>query len=149
MGDQSVPTSGIRCAAANAHLADHVESLPLKYDEQVLGQGAKLSSGLKQLVALARAFATRRPFLVLDEATSSVDPDTERNIRETVSKLLVGRTSIVIAHRLSTIHRARRILVLHKGRVAETGTHADLMSRQGIYSHLYQMQTLSDAVGGH
>ncbi len=147
LGDEGVLPARIRQAAANAHLASHIESLPRKYEEPVLERGAGLSSGQKQLVGFARALVHGRPFLVLDEATSSVDPDTERDIRDTLSKLLVGRTSIVIAHRLSTIRRARKILVLHRGRVEEMGTHDELLAREGIYSRLYELQSLSEAVG--
>lgn len=146
LGDEAASFPAIRRAAENAHLAGHIESLPRQYGEQVLERGAGLSSGQKQLVAFARALVHRRPFLVLDEATSSVDPDTERNIRDTLSKLLVGRTSIVIAHRLSTIRRARRILVLHRGRVAESGTHEDLLAKEGIYARLHQLQSLAEAL---
>lgn len=145
LGDSAVDEGSIRRAAANAHLAKHIESLPAKYDEPVLERGAGLSSGQKQLVAFARALVHDRPFLVLDEATSSVDPDTERDIRDTLSTLLAGRTSIVIAHRLSTIRQARTILVLHKGRVAERGTHESLLARRGIYSRLHRLQSLSEA----
>ncbi len=144
LGDESVPDETIRDAAANAHLASHIDSLPRKYDEPVLERGTGLSSGQKQLVAFARALARERPFLVLDEATSSVDPDTERDIRDTLATLLVGRTSIVIAHRLSTIRRATRILVLHRGRVAEVGTHSELVATDGIYSRLHALQALAD-----
>ncbi len=145
LGDRSVSRPSIRRAAESAHLAAHIESLPGKYGEPVLERGAGLSSGQKQLVAFARALVHERPFLVLDEATSSVDPDTERDIRDTLSKLLAGRTSIVIAHRLSTIRRAASILVLHKGQVAEAGTHEELVARDGVYSRLHRLQSLADA----
>ncbi len=144
LGDGDVDTASIRRAASIAHLKTHIESRPGQYDEPVRERGAGLSSGQKQLVAFARALVHDRPFLVLDEATSSVDPETERNIRDTLSRLLTGRTSIVIAHRLSTIRRARSILVLHRGRVAETGTHEELLSQQGIYSRLHRLQSLSE-----
>ena len=144
LADPSVSDRAIRRAAANAHLASHIESLRGAYDEPVLERGAGLSVGQKQLVGFARALVRERPFLVLDEATSSVDLDTERAIRDTVSKLLVGRTSIVIAHRLSTIRRADRIVVLHRGRVAEGGTHRDLLAQGGIYSQLHRLQSLSE-----
>ena len=144
LADPSVSDRAIRRAAANAHLASHIESLPAAYDEPVLERGAGLSVGQKQLVGFARALVRERPFLVLDEATSSVDLDTERAIRDTVSKLLVGRTSIVIAHRLSTIRRAGRIVVLHRGRVEEEGTHEDLLDQGGIYSQLHKLQSLAE-----
>lgn len=147
LSDEAVTDESIRRAASNANLASHIESRPHAYDEQVLERGAGLSSGQKQLVAFARALVRERPFLVLDEATSSVDPDTERDIRDTLSRLLAGRTSIVIAHRLSTIRRARRILVLHRGRVRESGAHEDLLAQGGVYSRLHRLQTLSEAVG--
>jgi ATP-binding cassette subfamily B multidrug efflux pump len=145
MNSPEIDRDAIRKAAANAHLAKYVESLPLGYDELMLERGASLSSGRKQLVGFARALAHARPFLILDEATSSVDSETEHDIRETVSTLLTGRTSIVIAHRLSTIRRADRILVMHKGHVAEIGTHQDLLAKGGIYSRLYQLQYLSES----
>ncbi len=146
LGDAGVTPEAVREAAANAHLAGHVESLPAAYDEQVLERGTGLSVGQKQLVGFARALVRPRPFLVLDEATSSVDPDTERNIRDTVSKLLQGRTSIVIAHRLSTVRQADRVLVLHRGRVEEVGTQEDLLSRGGVYSKLHRLQSLAEPV---
>ncbi|MYC68115.1 MAG: ABC transporter ATP-binding protein [Acidobacteriia bacterium] len=146
LGDPEAPPEAIRGAAENAHLADHIESLPDAYEEPVLERGAGLSVGQKQLVSFARALVHERPFLVLDEATSSVDPDTERKIRDTLSKLFVGRTSIVIAHRLSTIRRADNIVVLHRGRVIEHGGHDELLARDGVYARLHKLQSLADAV---
>lgn len=143
LGNPAVSPASIRRAAALAHLSSHIESLPQRYEESVLERGAGLSTGQKQLVAFARALVHERPFLVLDEATSSVDPETERQIRDTLSVLLTGRTSIVIAHRLSTIRRAERVLVLHRGRVEESGTHDDLLAREGIYARLHRLQSLS------
>ena len=145
LGDPEVSATAIRRAASSAHLAGHIESLPAGYEEPVLERGTGLSVGQKQLVGFARALVRKRPFLVLDEATSSVDPDTERAIRETVSDLLAGRTSILIAHRLSTIRRADRIIVLHKGRVAERGTHDELLAQEGIYFRLHRLQSLAKA----
>ncbi len=145
LGDPGVPEERIREAAASAHLADHIEALPGAYDAPVLERGAGLSVGQKQLISFARALVHERPFLVLDEATSSVDPDTERNIRDTLSKLLAGRTSIVIAHRLSTIRRADSILVLHQGQVMEFGTHENLLQQGGIYARLNRLQSLAES----
>jgi ATP-binding cassette subfamily B protein len=106
-----------------------------------VGEGGEvLSAGERQLLAFARALFTDPKILVLDEATSHVDPETERLIQEGLARLLKGRTSVVIAHRLSTIRHADRIVVLHKGRVREIGTHAELMVRKGIYFRLYQTQ---------
>lgn len=145
LNEEQLTPDRVRRAAKDSHLSKHIESLPNGYDEPVLERAAALSFGQKQLVAFARALVRKRPFLVLDEATSSVDPETEHHIRDALSKLLVGRTSIVIAHRLSTIQRADRILVLHKGRVAESGTHEDLLAQQGIYFRLHQLQSLTES----
>lgn len=144
LSDKRVPKAEIRRAAANAHLAQHIEALPQRYEEPLLERGAGLSTGQKQLVAFARALAHDRPFLILDEATSSVDPETERDIRDTVTFLLAGRTSIVIAHRLSTIRQAGRILVFHKGSIVENGTHETLIAKGGVYSRLHALQSLEE-----
>ena len=144
LNDPGIPARSIARAAENAHLARHIESLPNGYGEPVLERGAGLSTGQKQLVAFARALVFDRPILVLDEATSSVDPETEQDIRDTLSKLLLGRTSIVIAHRLSTIRQARSILVFHRGRIAESGSHGELLALDGIYSRLHQLQSLAE-----
>jgi ATP-binding cassette subfamily B protein len=106
----------------------------------ILERGATLSTGQKQLLSFARALAFNPDILILDEATSSVDTDTERLIQSALDELLKGRTSIIIAHRLSTIERADRILVLHHGELRESGTHAELLQRHGIYHKLYQLQ---------
>ncbi|MDI9630708.1 MAG: ATP-binding cassette domain-containing protein, partial [Acidobacteriota bacterium] len=103
-------------------------------------RGAGFSVGQKQLLAFARALAFDPRVLILDEATASVDSETERLLQAALDRLLAGRTSLVIAHRLSTIQRADRILVLHKGELREEGTHAELVARRGIYYRLYQLQ---------
>lgn len=144
LSDEGVAEAEIRRAAENAHLAKHIEALPKRYEEPLLERGAGLSTGQKQLVAFARALAHDRPFLILDEATSSVDPETERDIRDTLSFLLAGRTSIVIAHRLSTIRQAGRILVFHKGSIVERGTHEALLAKGGVYSRLHALQSLEE-----
>lgn len=145
LNSPEVDDAAVRRAAAHAHLAQYIQSLPAAYDEPVLERGASLSAGRKQLVGFARALAHGRPFLILDEATSSVDSETEHEIRKTMETLLTGRTSIVIAHRLSTIGRADRILVMHKGRVAEIGAHRELLAKDGIYSRLHRLQYLSES----
>lgn len=148
MNSPEVDAAAVRRAAANAHLEKYIRSLPAAYDEPMLERGASLSAGRKQLVGLARALAHDRPFLILDEATSSVDSETEHEIRKTMETLLAGGTSLVIAHRLSTIQRADRIMVMHKGRVAEIGAHRELLGKGGIYSRLYKLQYLSESAGG-
>ena len=116
--------------------ADRPEGL----DAPVGERGGNLSTGERQLVAFARALVRDPPVLVLDEATASVDSETEALVQEAVEKLLEGRTAIVIAHRLSTIERVDRVVVMHHGRVVEEGTHAELLAQGGIYARLYQLQ---------
>src|SRR3989442_14662298 len=113
------------------------------YGALVRERGSNLSGGQRQLLAFARALAHDPTVLVLDEATSSVDPETEWLIQDALEKLLAGRTAVVIAHRLSTIENADRILVLHKGELREAGTHRELLERDGIYARLYRMQYAS------
>ncbi|GJQ62443.1 MAG: ABC transporter ATP-binding protein [Melioribacteraceae bacterium] len=117
-----------------------IDRLPAKFDEVVKEKGSTLSVGQKQLISFARALAYNPQILILDEATSSVDTETELLIQKAIEKLLVGRTSIVIAHRLSTIQNADKILVMHKGEVREIGTHQELLAQKGIYYRLYQLQ---------
>lgn len=117
-----------------------IEQLPKKYDEIVKERGATLSVGQKQLISFARALAYNPQILILDEATSSVDTETEILIQKAIEKLLVGRTAIVIAHRLSTIQSADKIIVMHKGEIRETGNHQELLAKRGIYYKLYQLQ---------
>ena len=103
-------------------------------------RAANLSHGERQLLAIARALVYNPAILVLDEATSSVDPESERMIREAMARLMAGRTTLTIAHRLSTIHSADRILVLHRGRIHEEGTHADLLRHGGLYARLWELR---------
>ena len=117
-----------------------IMDLPDQYKEPVKERGATLSVGQKQLISFARALAYDPKILILDEATSSIDTETEILIKEAIEKLLVGRTAIVIAHRLSTIQNADKIIVLHKGEIRETGNHQQLLAKKGIYYKLYQLQ---------
>ncbi len=117
-----------------------IEILPKKYNEEVKERGATFSVGQKQLISFARALAYNPQILILDEATSSVDTETEILIQNAIQKLLVGRTAIVIAHRLSTIQNADKIIVMHKGEIREIGNHQELLSKKGIYYKLYQLQ---------
>ncbi len=128
-------------AAAKTVKADEfISALPDGYDQVLTGGGAELSAGQRQLLAFARALVRRPEVLILDEATSSVDPDTEGKIQEALPRLMAGRTTIVIAHLLSTIRRASKIFVISRGRVVEEGTHAELMAREGLYRRLVELQ---------
>jgi len=119
---------------------EFITLLPEGYNTQVGEKGSSLSQGQRQLISFARALLKDPPILILDEATSSIDPYTELLIQKALRILLKNRTSIVIAHRLSTVRRADRILVIDNGRIIESGTHEDLMRKEGLYSHLYRMQ---------
>jgi len=127
-------------AARAAHAHEFIEGLPAGYDTIVGERGVKLSGGQRQRIAIARAVLKDPAVLVLDEATSSLDTESERLVEDALEKLLVGRTTLIIAHRLSTVRRADRLVVLDHGRVVEEGTHADLLARGGLYARLYQRQ---------
>ena len=140
LGDREMDEENMREVAKIVNAEKFIQRLPNGYHTQVGEGGEALSAGERQLLAFARALSISPKILVLDEATSHVDPETERLVQEGLARLLRGRTAIVIAHRLSTIQHADRIVVLHKGRVREIGTHTELMARRGIYFRLYQMQ---------
>ena len=134
--------------AAQAALADEfISKLPAGYDTVVGERGLILSGGQRQRLAIARALLKDAPILILDEATSALDTESERLVQHALNNLMQGRTTIVIAHRLSTVRRADRILVMDAGRIAETGTHEELLAREGIYRRLYELQFAEDAVG--
>src|SRR4030043_220326 len=140
LGDRGVDEENMREVARVVNAEKFIQRLPNGYHTKVGEGGEALSAGEGQLLAFARALSTNPKILVLDEATSHVDPETERFIQEGLSRLLRGRTAIVIAHRPSTIQHADRIVVLHRGRVREIGTHTELMALKGVYFRLYQMQ---------
>jgi len=140
LGNDGISLDRIKAAAMVVGAHRFIEKLPGQYNEEVKERGSTLSVGQKQLISFARALAFNPKILILDEATSSVDTETELMLQAAIRKLLHGRTSIVIAHRLSTIQRANKIIVMHKGEVREVGTHQQLLALGGIYSKLYQLQ---------
>ena len=140
LGTERIQDEHIERAAQDVNLADFIQALPKGFDEEVRERGSTLSTGQKQLISFARALAHEPKILILDEATSSVDTETEFRVREALARMVEGRTSLIIAHRLSTIQRADKIIVMHKGQVREMGTHQELLANRGIYYKLYQLQ---------
>jgi ATP-binding cassette subfamily B protein len=140
LGTPTIDRADTEEALREVGLGPYVASQPLGVDTPVTERGSTLSVGQRQLVSFARALAHDPTFLILDEATSSVDTKTELMIREALDRLLKGRTAVVIAHRLSTIQHAHQILVFHKGRLREQGSHQELLALRGIYYRLYQLQ---------
>ena len=144
-----IPMERVKAAAEAVHAHRFIEALPNGYETEVKERGATLSVGQKQLLSFARALAHDPRVLILDEATSSVDTETEELIQDALRVLLRGRTAIVIAHRLSTVQHVDEILVMHKGRIRERGTHQELLARRGFYWKLYQLQYKEqEAAGG-
>ncbi|MEY2412230.1 MAG: ATP-binding cassette, subfamily multidrug efflux pump [Acidobacteriaceae bacterium] len=140
LGSKWITDDQIRQAADDVNLSDFIRALPGGFQEEVRERGSTLSTGQKQLISFARALAHNPTILVLDEATSSVDTETESRVRDALSRMVEGRTSVIIAHRLSTIQRADKIIVMHKGHVREMGSHQQLLAQRGIYWKLYQLQ---------
>ncbi|HEV2965184.1 MAG TPA: ABC transporter ATP-binding protein [Candidatus Angelobacter sp.] len=140
LGSSWITDEQVEAAAESVNVADFVRGLPQGFREPVLERGSTLSTGQKQLISFARALAHDPKILVLDEATSSVDTETELRVRDALTHLVEGRTSVIIAHRLSTIQRADKIIVMHKGQVREIGNHQALLAKRGIYWKLYQLQ---------
>jgi ATP-binding cassette subfamily B protein len=140
LGASSVTENQMREAARQVNVLNFIQSLPQGFDTPVKERGATLSVGQKQLLSFARALAHNPKILILDEATSSVDTETEYMIREGMRRLIQDRTSLIIAHRLSTIQNASKIIVMHKGHVREAGTHQELLQKRGIYYKLYELQ---------
>jgi ATP-binding cassette subfamily B multidrug efflux pump len=140
LGTSDINDEDVEKAAEDVNLADFIRTLPNGFDEEVRERGSTLSTGQKQLISFARALAHDPKILVLDEATSSVDTETEFRVRDALSRMVEGRTSVIIAHRLSTIQRADKIIVMHKGQVRELGSHQQLLAQHGIYYKLYQLQ---------
>jgi ATP-binding cassette, subfamily B, multidrug efflux pump len=140
LGTERILDEQVAKAAEDVNLGDFVRGLPNGFKEEVRERGSTLSTGQKQLISFARALAHEPKILILDEATSSVDTETEFKVQDALGRMVEGRTSLIIAHRLSTIQRADKIIVMHKGLVREVGTHQELLAHRGIYFKLYQLQ---------
>ena len=140
LGSEWVTKEMLEQAAEDVNIGEFIRSLPGGFDEAVRERGSTLSTGQKQLISFARALAHQPKILILDEATSSVDTDTELRVREALTRMVEGRTSIIIAHRLSTVQRADKIIVMHKSQLREIGSHQELLAQRGIYWKLYQLQ---------
>ena len=147
LGTERIQDEDIEQAAEDVNLADFVSTLPKGFDEEVRERGSTLSTGQKQLISFARALAHEPKILILDEATSSVDTETEFRVRDALSRMVEGRTSLIIAHRLSTVQRADKIIVMHKSQLREMGTHQQLLAQRGIYFKLYQLQYKDQEIG--
>lgn len=140
LGNAEIGAEQLERAAEQVNLLEYVRTLPAGFEQEVRERGAGLSTGQKQLIGFARALVHEPRYLILDEATSSVDTETEIRVRAALERLVSGRTSLIVAHRLSTIQRANRIFVMHKGKLRETGTHQELLAMRGIYWKLYRLQ---------
>jgi len=143
LGEDRIDDDRVAEAATRVGADRFIQRLPARYGQELGERGSSLSVGERQLVSFARALAFDPPILVLDEATSSVDSEIEAMIDDATTELMSGRTSLVIAHRLSTVQGADRILVFHHGRLAEEGTHAELLEERGLYARLHELQFVS------
>jgi ATP-binding cassette subfamily B multidrug efflux pump len=148
LGTGRIRDEHVAKAAEDVNLGDFIRALPKGFDEEVRERGSTLSTGQKQLISFARALAHEPKILILDEATSSVDTETEFKVRDALGRMVEGRTSLIIAHRLSTVQRADKIIVMHKGQLREMGTHQELLAQRGIYFKLYQLQYKDQELNG-
>jgi ABC-type multidrug transport system fused ATPase/permease subunit len=146
LGNKQIPDEKIRWAAEEVHAAEFIAKLDEGYKAEIKERGAGLSVGQKQLISFARALAFEPTILILDEATSSIDTETEQLIQQAVERVMQERTSLVIAHRLSTIQKCDRIMVFHHGELREAGTHQELLNLHGLYWRLYQLQYVEEKI---
>jgi subfamily B ATP-binding cassette protein MsbA len=146
-GNPAAPPDRVIAAAKAALVDDFVSILPLKYDTRIGERGLRLSGGERQRISIARALLKDAPILILDEATSSLDSESEVYVQRALQNLMAGRTTIVIAHRLSTVRRADKIVVLQDGRIQEIGRHEDLIAKRGVYWRLHSIQETAEVKG--
>jgi ABC-type multidrug transport system fused ATPase/permease subunit len=146
LGNTKISDEKILWAAKEVHADEFVRKIPDAYESLVKERGAGLSVGQKQLISFARALAFEPSILILDEATSSIDTETEQLIQQAVDRVMRARTSLVVAHRLSTIQKCDRILVFHHGELREAGTHNELLGSRGLYWRLYQLQYVEEKI---
>jgi subfamily B ATP-binding cassette protein MsbA len=145
-GTATADRSALRDAAQAANAAEFIERLPQGYDTMIGERGVNLSGGQRQRVAIARAIYKNAPILILDEATSHLDAESELAVQQALNNLMKDRTVIVIAHRLSTIRKADKIVVMDRGKIAETGVHEELVNQGGIYRRLHELQFIDTGV---
>ena len=139
-GVENMPVDRIRAAAAAANAEDFIGQLPEKYDTFLGERGVRLSGGQRQRIAIARAILKDPQILIFDEATSSLDTESELLVQEAIDRLMKGRTAVVIAHRLSTVQKADKVIVIDRGRIVQTGVHGSLVQVDGLYRKLYNLQ---------